>query len=684
MNNIGRARSSATFKTTGLLIGIALLAVAAHGKSPAAFHLDLEPSLRSAALVIAVRVEGVSPMPVVYGGKNMQTIHQYTFTPVRVLKGVYSRPELLLTSADLQPYTYNFDPADIRSGQHRLLLLGRSNIGYHGIHLGSTAEQSFPELSGPGDPLLDAIDALLALQEEHDRLAIVLRLSRDLREAGARGAVVLLEALDRRRYIAAQQDSAFEAAAQHLAAEDAILRETAARVLGNLFEADYLTNESAREAAVAALVSSLLRPEVHLATRVAALHAVASATDAVRENEDAVRLVQLDTPYDTLAERSARLDILGRLHAHRGNAIARPFSELLASLPLDAPDYLQRSSAQAWARIAAAEGADELIDRLRRKKAIGLDGLAEIEAFGLILPNAADPWPMQQALIETGLTTLEKRAFVEACEDSPSPKLVTALSGMLDPRHPDLRRGAADLLMEIDTKDAARAFRPHLAEESSLDYKLELAGFLGRHGFDDGYSYALEHMSDPRYLEAAVKAIAAIAKPGSAAQLLEVYRTSNDHAWRQAAVRALGLLRHEPFADELTDLTRDLGHPLAAPALQARADLGDHRVMEVLPDALSSRSEPVAIAAARAAGTLIPQASDPELQANEILAALRTLALDPDTSEPVRRHALEALVAAEHSELDGVLVGMIRDSRLGETELLDRVRELMRERNVRM
>ncbi|HZD53089.1 MAG TPA: hypothetical protein VE175_08580, partial [Woeseiaceae bacterium] len=655
MKSIGRKRSRRAFNPIGLLAGLALLTGVAAAKSPAASELDLEPSLRSAALVIAVRVDDVKPVQVVYGGKSARTLDQYTFTPVRVLKGVYPRPELLLTSADLQPYAFEYDLADMQSGQYRLLLLGRSNIGYYGIHPGSSSEQSFPELTGSTDPLLAAIDVLLELEEEPDRLTIVSRLSRELHNAEARGAVVLLEALDGRRYVAAQQEAVFEAVARHLASEDPIVRETAARVLGHLFDADCLTHEAAREAAVGALTSMLLKPELRLRARVAALHALASATGAVRENEDAVRLVQLSTPYDTLAERSGRLGVLGRLQEHRRDAVTRALSELLAGLPLDAPDYLQRSAAEAWARMAAAEGAEALVARLRRKQTAGLDGVAEISAFRLILPDVADPWPMQEALLETGLTTPERRAFVKASKDSPSPQLASALADMLDPRQPELRRGAANLLMAIDTRAAARALKSHLAEEPGLEYKLKLAGFLGRHGFDDGYAYALEHMSDPRYLEAAVKAIAAIAKPGSTNQLLEIYRTSNDLAWKRAAVRALGLLRYQPFSNELTDLTRDLEHPLAAAALQARADLGDEPVAELLPAALASRSESVVVAAARSAGTLLSQAGAREARAKEILAALRTLALDADAAQSARHHALEALISAEDRQLDRVL-----------------------------
>ena len=354
-------------------------------------------------------------------------------------------------------------------------------------------------------------------------------------------------------------------------------------------------------------------------------------------------------------------------------------------MPLDAPGYLQQSAARSWARIAAADGVDQLLARIRRKKALGLDGAAEIRAFAWILPGAPEPWPLQHALLELGLTTSEQEAYVKACEHAASPQLVAALSAMLDPRHRRLRRLAADLLMQIDTQAAAQALRPHLSEEIELAYKLRLAKFLGAHGFEDGYPYAIEHMSEPHYLEAAVSAVATIEQPGKVNQLLDIYRNSHDLDWKRAAIRALSLLRHTEFLDELMVLTRDQAHPLAAAAIQARADMGDVKVIELLPAALSSRSEAVAVAAARAAASVLQQQRNQGSRSEvDTRSALATLAQDPKTIETVRRHALEALVAADDPRLNEVLIAMIRDIQIERTKLLTRVRELLRQRSVRL
>ena len=585
----------------------------------------------------------------------------------------------------MNSYSARFDPKDIRPGERRLLMLRRTTVGYGAFARELAVDLAYPRLEGPDDPLLGAVGALLALQELNDRHEIVTRLSRGLGEAQGRGAVALLAALDRRAYVAAQIDAAFVAVGHQLRTADASVREAAAHVIGNLLQADYLENRSNREAAVAALVASLHRVETTLGARVAAIEALAAAADAVAGNEDAMRLVSLDTPYETLAEFSARLVVLGRVHQNRGAAPG--IAGLLAELPLDAPGHLQRAAARSWARITSAHGTDLLFERMRRKHAIGLGREPEIEAFREILPKVSDPWPLQRALLELGLTRAEKEAFVRASRRAPAPELAPALGEMLDPRrdYVQLRRLAAELLMDIDSRAAAQALRPHMPTEQNLVRKLRFAAFLGRHGFDDGYPFALEHLSEPRYLEAALEAIAGIARPGTAEQLLDIYASSNDRDWKRAAVRGLGLLGHAAFAEELVALTRDPKHPLASAALLARADLGDVEVIELLPAALESRSEAVVIAAARAAVRLLPKGHGRGNRIEEdIRAALAALARDSEATQAVRRNALEALVVAEDDQLDEVLTAMLRDVRLEQTDVLARVRELLRTRKVRI
>ena len=139
------------------------------------------------------------------------------------------------------------------------------------------------------------------------------------------------------------------------------------------------------------------------------------------------------------------------------------------------------------------------------------------------------------------------------------------------------------------------------------------------------------------------------------------------------------------FQDELMVLTRDQAHPLAPSALQARADMGDVKVIELLPAALSSRSEAIAIAAAKAAARVLPKrrGKGSRTEAN-IRMTLATLAQDSEAVQGVRRYALEALVVAEDPRLHDVLITMLRDVQIEQSNLLTRVRELLRKLKVRM
>jgi len=91
--------------------------------------LDLESALADSSLVLVGRVTDVSETKLGVGGKGERSLLQYKFEPVLVLKGVFSRELLLLTSDDLGTQQFT-DAAPLEPGQVRLLVLGRSSAGY--------------------------------------------------------------------------------------------------------------------------------------------------------------------------------------------------------------------------------------------------------------------------------------------------------------------------------------------------------------------------------------------------------------------------------------------------------------------------------------------------------------------------------------------------------------------------
>jgi hypothetical protein len=91
--------------------------------------LDLEPRLSEASLVLVGRVLDVSETRVITGGKFETSFRQFKFAPLLVLKGVFSRDSLSLTSQDLGLQRFS-DFAPLEVGQVCLLMLGRTREGY--------------------------------------------------------------------------------------------------------------------------------------------------------------------------------------------------------------------------------------------------------------------------------------------------------------------------------------------------------------------------------------------------------------------------------------------------------------------------------------------------------------------------------------------------------------------------
>ena len=112
--------------------------------------LDLESALADSGLVLVGRVTDVSETKLGVGGKGERSLLQYKFEPVLVLKGVFSRESLLLSSDDLGTEQF-IDAAPIEPGQLRLLVLGRSFAGYAMRREAPTLDQAIPPLRDPNE-----------------------------------------------------------------------------------------------------------------------------------------------------------------------------------------------------------------------------------------------------------------------------------------------------------------------------------------------------------------------------------------------------------------------------------------------------------------------------------------------------------------------------------------------------
>jgi HEAT repeat protein len=662
---------SAPAKNTRAVVG-----AAPHRRPPKLGILDLEDAITRAELIVAVRLVDMSESKIVHGGKTEVVTQQFRFEPVRTIKGIFARDALLLTGQDLGIYQFAEGADRLEPGQMLLLLLGRQGPGYFNCNTAESLEQSIPRLSGQNDPLLSAVEALIAVSQRRDRGAKVATLLAALRKAKDRDALPLLISLRRRSLIAAQTPDAPDIVAPFLGNASPEVREVAVKTLASLFDADYLREGAPRERAVKMLVAALDAAGPDVSLRVAAFDALGAAGAGARAGEPALAWLRAERPAATFAEHAARLRAIGRsgrLDQRESVAV------FLDQLPLDAPAEVQMTAGRALGALDSRQAAERLAKRLAIKSDSGLGIASEITLIGELKPDIAGP-----ALLEAfsrAESHDERLAFATACVKVADPRLVPMLGGLLDPRYQDIRWHASEALRLIDTDEAASVLWPHLAQESDLLRKLQIAAFLGRHGFRGGYPYAIEHMSAPQLQDAAVEALAAIREPKAVPEIRKIWESSNDLGWNAAAIRALGRLDQADIGPRLLELARDRRNPLAAPALIALSDLGVATALPIVLDGLGSRNDEVVIASVRAARKLL---AVPEIRSDEVRNRLATLLADSDASQVVRAAALESLVSLNDPRLGPALAAAVRDGALENSELMRRVEELVAKRKQKL
>jgi HEAT repeat protein len=636
--------------------------------------LDLESALADSSLVLVGRVTDVSETKLGVGGKGERSLLQYKFEPVLVLKGVFSRESLLLTSDDLgiQQFT---DAAPIEAQQLRLLILARSFAGYAMRREALGLDQAIPRLRSPNDEMLATVNILLAVNHSLDRAKKVSLLLDGLRRQKGASAIPLLTAVERRSLLAAQTPRAVESIAPHLNDPSPAVREQAAKTLYALLKADYLDQPKFREVAAHALAASIVRPDPSFAPRVAAFEALGAAGPQALEDATVKAQLGLD-PLATFAEQGARLHAIGDLKAP---GQSRAVLTLLNQAPLDAPSEIQYGAEWAATRLDPAMGVKEVTLRIKKKYDAGLPVVTEIDLLGNLPSAEATPTLVNVAKLP--LNHDERLAFLSACKKVASAPLAPALSTMLVPAQQDIWWSAVDALEKIDTDDAAKALQPHLLQETNLQRKIEIAEFLGRHGIRDGYPYVIEHMSEPYLREEAISALAAIREPRAVGELRKILETSNDVAWNSAAVRGLGALGASDLASQFLEMAQDTANPLGPSALIALGDLHEAKAIEIARAGFSSRNSERLAASARAAGKLLVS---PGVSADDVRDCLAALLTDRGAWQPARLAALNSLLALNDRRLDSALAFAVRDAGLENSELLNKIEEQLCQRSVRL
>lgn len=629
--------------------------------------LDLEDAVRIAGLVIVVRLVDVQETKIVHGGKQEVVTEQYSFEPVRTLKGVFARDSLLLTGADLRLDRYSRDQGSIEPGQLHLLLLGRAGPGFFNCNSAGTLGQSIPRLRTTDDPLLAAVEVLIAVTQEPDRLNRVDRLAEGLKGVDGPAAIPLMTSLGRRALLAAGDPDAVAATQARLADPDPVIRQVAADTLRSMIEA---AGEAPTGFDADTLAGAIGTSSPDLQARLAALMAAAALGPVAESDGPVIAALDADRPRPTFAEQAAWLRAVARTRPPSAAAAA---ARQVEELPLDAPEELVRAAFTARIAFDSASAAADLADRADRRLEAGLDMATELDLLGDVPADAGAPALI--GLARWPLAPDEQLALVRSAGRLAGPALVPVLTSLLSPDHRDIRQVAVGALIAIDSPEAARALWPHLAEEPDLAAKLRLAAFLGRHGYRGGYPYALEHLSDPGLQELALDALAAIRHPDAVAELDRIWLQSNDLGWTAAAMRGLARLGHDRYADGWLAIASDPSRPLAPAALLALADLGDPRAVPLLRGALDSRSDRLATAAARASALLLQGRPD-----DPIADRLAEILADSQASPDLRSAALDALLALDSPALHQGLPPALRDAGLEGSPLQHRLELLARDR----
>jgi hypothetical protein len=330
----------------------------------------------------------VSESKIVRGGKQEEVTAQYRFEPVCILKGINARDVLLLTDQDLGIYQYGTGPEGVERGQIFLLLLGRNGPGYCNCNQADSLDLSIPRLSGSDDPLLAAVDTLIAVTQERDRAKKVLLLVEGLRVSKGRDAVPLLVSLQRRAVLTAQTPGVLAALLRPMRDSSPVMKEAAARALGAVLEADYLEQPSLRDDDADALIAGLKDAGVDLAARVALLDALGATGKSEKRWEKVQPWLQVDRAVSTFAERAAQLRALGKLAPP---AQHQQVAAALDGLPLDAPHLVQEVAGRALGTIDPAAAARYLLARLAAKYNAGLGITVELGLIGELPPAVATP-----------------------------------------------------------------------------------------------------------------------------------------------------------------------------------------------------------------------------------------------------------------------------------------------------
>lgn len=568
---------------------------------------NLEPGVKQAHLVMVARVVHVSGVTVVEGAKTNVVLREYRFQPVRLLKGLFQRDQLSMTGADLGlPAESAASPPPLEEGEFRLLILAQQGRSPFGSGPGSygcvsaapgatTFAQRVPLVAGPDDPLVGVVETLIKVADSRSRRERAKLLIDRLTDTEGVSAVPLLTSLRLRADWAASDPRAYTVLAQLARTPQTALRSGAADVLRGMLASGRVPNDSESLEGVAAALRAILdsdEPITHV--RVAALEALgrllALNVDVAWARE---LLTAQSTGAATYAERTAAATALSRITHPEAIAAVK---DVLAGLPLDAAPARESAYLGAVMRLDEADAEQVLLARLKRSIA-GRESLAaEIESLARMQSTESVPL-LLEAASRGHVSRADRHQIARALGRLDDDRGVPVLVGWMRGSDSQLKELALSALEKLDSETAAREVRPLLKTEPRLEFKLRIARLLARHGFNDGYALATEHLADEGHTAAAALVLVALEDPRTANDLSAVIAARSARRWYAAALTGLVAIGDPAGKKQLLEILNDGRHPLAAEAAAAVGLSADSALLLPLAELVKSRNTQIAQAA---------------------------------------------------------------------------------------
>jgi hypothetical protein len=573
---------------------------------------NLEPAVAQAHLVMVARVASISRVTVVEGAKTDVSLREFRFQPVRVLKGVFQRDQLSMTGSDLglSAEEAALDPP-LKEGEFRLLVLvQRQDAQTFGCVSAAPGTSSFNErvalLERPDDPLVGVVETLIKVADSRSRRERAKLLVDRLESTTGLAAVPLLSSLKQRADWAAADGRAYAPLTRLMRDATTAVRGAALETLRDMLASRNVPEEADRLSQVGeSLRDEVMSGEASSRARVAALDALGFVLALDQDIADVREpLVHELKGAATYAERMAAFKALSQI-APPGVEGFREIQNAFAELPLDETAYRELEYARVAVRLYPPAKARQLLGdlpaterllltRLERSMAADQSLAVEVDALGRLRSKAALPLLLKagnQAAVAPASGLPIARALGRLADDAATP----LLKRWLGAEQYELREAALAALEEIDSDAAAREVRPLLRSEPHLPLKLRMARLLARHGINDGYALAIEHLSDSQSTAQAALVLAALDDPRTVKDLSAIVAAPPDRQWLGAALTGLIAVNDVAARKPLQDILADDRHPLAAEAAQAVGLSADAELLRPLATLLKSRNRQIAL-----------------------------------------------------------------------------------------